>query len=66
MRLIENGWVWMSWKYKGYVTCCVDIKGGKITKTPPILNKFIGQPVKNLYTWVNGRDLIWIEYKEVL
>jgi len=66
VRLIENGWVWMSWKYKGYVTCCVDIKGGKITKTPPILSKFIGQPVKNLHLWLIDRDLIWIEYKEEL
>ena len=53
-------------KYRGYVTCCVDVRGGRITKTPPILNKFIGQPVKNLHTWLNNRDLIWIEYKEVL
>ena len=66
MQLIENGWVWVSWKYRGYVTCCTDVRGGKITKTAPILNKFIDQPVKNLYTWLNGRDLIWIEYKEVL
>jgi hypothetical protein len=68
MQLIENGWVWISWKWNknNTVTVYVDVKGGKIIKVPPILNKFLGQPIRNLYLWVKDKNLIWIEYKEEL
>ena len=66
MQLIKNGWVWVSWKWANRTefAAAIDVKEGIITKTPPVLNKFKGQPIKNLYTWLYSKNLIWIEYKE--
>jgi len=68
MQLIENGWVYASWIWgnKNTVTVAVDVEKGIITKTPQILSKFKGQPIKNLYNWLKSNNLIWIEYKEGL
>jgi hypothetical protein len=66
MQLIENGWVYASWRCanRNDFSVAVDVKTGIITKTPPVLNKFKGQPIKNLYIWLKSSNLIWIEYKE--
>lgn len=66
MQLIENGWVWVSWKWANRTefVSAVDVKKGIIIEAPPILNKFKGQPITNLYNWLKSNNLIWIEYKE--
>lgn len=64
--MIENGWVWASWIWanRNTFTVAVDVEKGIITNQPPILKKFKGQPVINLYNWLKSSNLIWIEYKE--
>lgn len=66
--MIKDGWVWASWIWanRNTVTVAVDVKNGMITETPPILNKFKGQPIGNLYNWLKSNNLKWVEFKEEL
>lgn len=45
----------MKWHYVSSerMTAMVGVKNGFITTTPPILNKFKGQPFDNLVRWLS-------------
>ena len=64
--MIKNGWVWASWRWanRNDFAAAVDVEAGIITKTPPVLNKFKGQPIENLHKWLKSNNLIWVEFKE--
>lgn len=32
-------------------TCLVETRDGVIVSTPPILRKFVGQPIENVLSW---------------
>jgi len=42
--------IWLSSKK---MTVLVDVQDGRITKTPPIVRKFRGQPPENLIRWMH-------------
>lgn len=52
---------WMSVKGPTRVmTVTVGVVDGKIASAPPIVSKFIGQPIENLRTWMQSLG----DYKE--
>lgn len=52
---------WMSVKgAKGTMTVQVGVVDGKIASAPPIVGKFIGQPIENLRKWMQAQG----SYKE--
>jgi len=52
---------WMSVKGpRGVMTVQVGVVNGQIASTPPIVGRFIGQPIENLQKWMQSQG----DYKE--
>jgi hypothetical protein len=45
---------------KGTMTVQVGVVNGKIASAPPVVGKFIGQPIENLRKWMQAQG----SYKE--
>lgn len=47
----------MSWWYvtTGRITCAVEVKDDVIVTAPPIYQRFVGQPAKNLGNWLRSK-----------
>ena len=62
-RKLKHGWIRISTKS---FTCSIDVRDNIVTNPAPILKKFNGQPISNLFKWINKNfpTFKWEEYGE--